>query len=123
MDVMSEDELCRYVHEFLENFKALVLEHGLLVTDRVVNRDQLIELGLTGRQREEMILSLSVANFSEGPIRDQYRPGNLWVFGVRLERTEIYIKLKIGGSAPDERAVCISFHKAEHPLNYPFAER
>jgi hypothetical protein len=104
----------------LKEFKDLIFEHGLLVTNRLVNRDALLDLGLTGRQRDEIILELSVSDYSSGPIRDEYKPGHYWVFGKRIDGVEVYIKLRIAGQPGKEQAVCISFHKAERQLNYPF---
>jgi hypothetical protein len=120
MNEIPEEELRRDVHQFLIEFKSLILEKGLIVTERMVNRDLLLELGLTKEQREEIVCSLSVLDYSSGPIRDEYKPGHYWVFGKQVEGSEVYIKLKIAGSAGEEYAVCISFHKSERPLRYPF---
>lgn len=121
MDEIPEDELRRYVREFLEEFKALVHENGLIVQNRQKNRDHLLQLGLTARQREGIVLDLSVADYSSGPTEDEYRPGQYWVFGKRLGGVEVYIKLKIAGPPEAEHPVCFSFHEAEHPLSYPLA--
>ena len=51
---------------------------------------------------------------------DEFKPGYYWVFGKQIDGVEVYIKLKIAGLAGAERAVCLSFHKAERPLSYPF---
>ncbi len=116
-----EDELRKFTRQFLDDFKALIYEKGLLVKDRQINERHLLELGLTGRQREEIVLSLSILDYSSGPIKDEYKPGDYWVFGKRIDGIEVYIKLKIAGHLGTEHAVCFSFHKAEHPLSYPFA--
>lgn len=42
----------------------------------------------------------------------------MWVFGKHVKSHETYIKISIG--APGTNAICISFHIAEHPMNYPF---
>jgi hypothetical protein len=89
--------------------------------DRQINKLHLLELGLTAMQREEIVLSLSVLDYSSGPIKDEYKPGDYWVFGKRIEGVEVYIKLKITGHPGTEHAVCFSFHKAEYPLSYPFS--
>ena len=39
----------------------------------------------------------------------------MWVFGKDHNDVEIYIKISVA-----EKALCISFHEAEHPLQYPF---
>jgi len=121
MDEIPEDELRIYVRQFLDEFKALILENGLIVKERQKNKDALLELGLTGKQREGFVLSLSVLDYSSGPVKDEYRHGDYWVFGTQIDGVEVYIKLEIVGQSGTEHAVCLSFHKADRPLSYPFA--
>jgi hypothetical protein len=122
MNDIPKDELRNFVRQFLEEFKSLVLENGLYVIDRLINRDALLELGLTDKQRSEIILSISVMEFNSGPIKDQYKSGVYWVFGKKIDSVEVYIKLKIIEYSGKEHAVCLSFHKSDHPLKYPFAD-
>ncbi|MBQ7686854.1 MAG: hypothetical protein IJT28_06440 [Bacteroidaceae bacterium] len=42
----------------------------------------------------------------------------MWVFGKDMDGTELYIKIALG--QPNSRTVCISFHLAEHPIQYAF---
>ena len=42
----------------------------------------------------------------------------MWVFGKQFDDVEIYIKVSMG--IENSGAVCISFHIAEHALNYPY---
>ncbi len=72
MDDIPKDELRKYTRQFLEEFKSLVFEDGLYVTDRLINRDALLELGLTNEQRKEIVLSISVIEYDSGPIKDHY---------------------------------------------------
>jgi hypothetical protein len=44
--------------------------------------------------------------------------GEMWVFGKNVKGQEVYIKIMLG--QPGRSTICISFHIAEHPLNYPF---
>jgi hypothetical protein len=118
----TKSKLEQYVRQFLYEFKALVLEKGLFVTERVKNKESLIELGLTAKQREEIILALSTIDYNAGPIKDEYKTGQYWVFGKHVEGVEIYIKLKIAEQDGDEHAICFSFHKSEQPLSYPFKQ-
>jgi hypothetical protein len=120
MDEIPEEELLKSVRQFLVEFKALVDENGLDVTDRLVNKDALLELGLTARQREDIVLSLTPQDYSTGPLKDAYKSGYYWIFGKLFDHIEIYIKLKIAGPPGSEQAVCFSFHKAERPLSYPY---
>ena len=116
----SDAELENYVRQFLYEFKSLILEKKLIVKGHVKNMESLFELGLTTKQREEIILALSVLDYCAGPIKDELKAGHMWVFGKYIEGVEIYIKLKIAGPPGNEHPICISFHKSEYPLNYPF---
>jgi hypothetical protein len=40
----------------------------------------------------------------------------MWVFGKQVKKNEVYIKVSMG--IENNGAVCISFHIAEHPMNY-----
>ena len=116
----SENELQKYVRQFLSEFKDLIYASGLRIIDRIKNRDALLELGFTDKQRKDIILSLSVLDYSSGPIKDNLKPGDYWVFGKKIEGVDVYIKLKIAEQDDEEYAVCFSFHKSESPLKYPF---
>lgn len=121
MAEISEDELRNFVRQYLIEFKALIYENGFQVTNRQINKQQLIELGLTAKDREEIVLTLSVLDYSSGPIKDEYKPGDYWVFGKHIDDVEVYIKIKIAGNRDTEHAVCFLFHKSEYPLSYPIA--
>ena len=120
MSEIPEEELHKFVSQFLKDFKDLTYEKGLLVTVRVKNTRALLDLGLTGKQREEILLGLEVSDYCSGPTKDIYRPGDYWEFGKQIDGIEIYIKLKIAAQHRDEHALCLSFHKAEYPLKYHF---
>jgi len=124
MEGLSEGERRRQIRNFLIDFKELMGQGRYYVMEHVKNLKTLIDLGMTIRQRDELLLSLSLENYSEGPLRDAYKPGNLWVFGKSVEGIEVYIKLKII-TLPDgdENAVCISFHTSEFPMNYPYGSQ
>jgi hypothetical protein len=72
------------VREYLRAFKRAATEgrKKTEIWDRTKNRDALPDLGLSERQRDDIIL------------------------GLRVE--------------PLRRAMCLSFHRAEHPMNFPF---
>ena len=40
------------------------------------------------------------------------------VFGKDVKGREVYIKITLGYQ--NGQTICISFHIAEHPMNYPF---
>ena len=123
-ELSDVQELARYVRSFLHDFKELMGQGCYRIEFHIKNLQALADLGITARQRDECILSLALDNYSSGPRPDEFHPGqNFWVFGAALEGAEIYIKLKIVPTGKDnEMAVCISFHRAEFPLPYPFRE-
>lgn len=58
-----------------------------------------------------------------GPEDDIDMPGeDVWIFGAKVHGIEHYIKLKINRLDQDDCLVCISFHKSERPLQYPYAD-
>ncbi len=121
MEGLSDDELTNQIRDFLSDFKELMGVGCYYVKDHFKNLQTLIELGLTKRQRDEIILAISLADYASGPNPDQYTPGYYWVFGKEMNGTEIYIKLKlVTFKNGNEKAVCISFHPSEFPMNYPF---
>ncbi len=123
MDEWSDDELKRLILNFLKDFKELMGQGHYFVKGHYKNIQTLIDLGITTRQRDELILSIALQDYSSGPNPDELNPGHYWIFGKGLDHTEIYIKLKIITlRSGNERAVCISFHPSEHPLRYPFRQ-
>ena len=50
--------------------------------------------------------------------RDDPHPPLLYVFGKIVEGRTVYIKLKI--KSGNKKVVCVSFHYAEHDMNYPY---
>ena len=107
------------VNNFLEQFKVKARIFGLIFrTDREKNTRTFLDLHIDAQKREEIIFSLEGIDYSHNPIGDTLAEGNeLWVFGKDYYGVELYIKITLlnGGTA-----LCISFHEAEHPLNYPF---
>lgn len=58
-------------------------------------------------------------DFKEGPVKEElYRGADMWVFGKTIKKREVHIKITMGtiGSS----VICISFHLAQHKMNYPF---
>ena len=109
------------VREFLEEFKEIVVSGiGLDVIKRKDNMAALVELGITSNIRKEIILNLSVDNYSSGAEPDTDRPGEVWIFGGKINDKEIYIKLKVDKYGGEKFAKCISFHPARYTLNFPF---
>ena len=66
----------------------------------------------------KVIINLSCYDYSEGPIVDALNnQGEMWVFGKDVRRNEVDIKITLG--KPNVHTICISLHKAEHPMSYP----
>jgi hypothetical protein len=76
--------------QFLIEFKELAKQE-LFVINRCENTQALVDLGLTIKERLDCILSLSVEDYSCGPVTDRDRAGELWIFGVTINQIEIYI--------------------------------
>jgi len=111
--------------QFLSEFKELA-KTALNVWPREVNTQALLDMKLTFSDRAHIILSLSVDDYSSGPMRDLRRAGDVWIFGKTVNCIEIYIKLKVveyqslDTNTTVRQAACISFHPAREPLEYPF---
>jgi hypothetical protein len=81
------------VRDFLLEFKkAVTHDSGVYLVPREDALATLQHLGLNRRNLEEILLSLSVADYCRGPA-DRDRDGQLWIFAKRLRDHEIYIKL------------------------------
>lgn len=109
---------------FLKEFKKIVTqERGLDIVDRKENLSSLLQLGLTKKNCEHEILSLSVSDYCAGPRPDKDRAGVIWEFGKKINGHDVYIKLKIAEAGSVRIAKCISFHVAQHPLINPFKSK
>lgn len=107
------------VEQFLNQFKVKLNIYGVFFLDgREKNAQALLDLNITRLERLEVVKSIEVENYSKGPIRDQLNGFNeMWVFGKDVNGQEVYIKIAMG--IPNSNTICISFHKAEYPMNYP----
>jgi len=62
--------------------------------------------------------ALETKDYSEGPIEEKlYGGADMWVFGKTVKKKEVYIKITI--SAMGSSVICISFHLAQHKMQYP----
>lgn len=107
------------VETFLKDFKLKMRVFNILFRDeRKKNTQALLSLEITPLARKEIIEKLTATEYSEGPLNDSlYGIASMWVFGKKIKGKEIYIKLSKG--LPDSSVLCISFHDAEHAMNYP----
>lgn len=108
------------VKTFLDLFNIKAQIFGILFRDdRPKNRAALAQLELSHLQRELIVKSLQVQDYVEGPVVDELNKlGEMWVFGKDVKGREVYIKITLGYE--NGQTICISFHLAEHPLNFPF---
>ena len=113
--MVTKDE----VQIFLNQLKEKIKVFGIIFRDdRGKNLQTLAELEITPKYRESVIVNFEVKDYSEGPIIDTLNQcREMWVFGKDVKGQEIYIKITLGNGS---NAICISFHIAEHPMNYPF---
>ena len=108
------------VHTFLIEFKKAVTKgSGVQLVPRLDTITTLSHLGITKKNLEEILLTLSVNNYSKGPDPDRDKGGEIWVFGKQIRGYEIYIKLKVAKVSESKIAKCISFHIAKYPIKYP----
>lgn len=111
------------VKSFLQELKQIIKTWEIFFINRPKNNVQdLADLGITANSRKEIVAQLEVEDYSEGPEPEtQFNGKELWVFGKTIKKQEIYIKLTI--SKITGGAICISFHKAERPMKFPFKEQ
>ncbi len=108
------------VEKFLDNFHAKLRVFRIIFRDdRGKNAEALAELEITPMYREMVIKEITVEDYSDGPIVDTLNKyGEMWVFGRDVKQQEVYIKISLGH--PNSSTICISFHKAEYSMKYPF---
>ena len=118
-----EEKLKDLVRHFLLEFKQVAVQQGIDLVPRHDTRATLAYLGITQKNAEDIMLSLSVGNYFKGPTPDdQGRTGELWEFGTIVQGTEVYIKLKLAQINEEKIAKCISFHIPRYPIDYPFQD-
>jgi hypothetical protein len=106
------------VNDFLKRFKAKVDEQGSLpLIPRRENLNALTMLGIARSEVKTVVFGLTDNDYESGPEADRDQTaGELWIFGVDYEGTEVYIKLKLS----TESAKCLSFHQAGRQMTLPY---
>ena len=107
------------IKNFLWEFKYLIRNGDFYVIPRDENNRGLIALGITVKSQKKRLLELGKLDYSSGPTRDIDHSSEVWIFGIAINTTEVYIKLKIVYRHTGNKAKCLSFHPAEEPLSYP----
>jgi|WetSurMetagenome_2_1015567.scaffolds.fasta_scaffold189902_1 hypothetical protein len=113
------------IQKFLSSC-VLIAENSFFLAKRVENEKTIRELGFDKKVVKEIILSLRVEDYSEGPCPDRNYKNDVWIFGVVIDGKEIYIKLQISSyNNPGELVptlYCVSFHFAEQKMDFPYKE-
>lgn len=119
---MEEKKISTFdeVENFLSTlFGKLTISEIRFLDNRDKNIETLAALDIPGIKRKEIIKTLRVKDYSEGPIKDALNLlGDMWVFGKDIKNQEIYIKISLG--LPNKDVICISFHFSEYPMSYPY---
>ena len=111
--------LSEQIRIFLKNFndKKKIWEI-LFRDDRGKNAQTLLQLEIRPFEREKIIDSVIVEDYSEGPLEDKLnQSADMWVFGKIYKGKMIYIKIAMG--LPINPVICISFHEAEYKMKFP----
>lgn len=108
------------VEKFLSTlFGKLTISEIRFLDNRNKNIETLAALDIPGTKRKDIIKTLTVEDYSEGPIKDVINLlGDMWVFGKDIKNQEVYIKISLG--QPNKDVICISFHFSEYPMSYPY---
>lgn len=104
---------------FLKDFKEKMKFWDVLFRDdRGKNAQALVDLELRPIERKTILEALKTKDYSEGPLAEiLYGGADMWVFGKTIKNKEVYIKITMG--AMSSSVICISFHLAQHKMNYP----
>ncbi len=107
---------------FLENFKVkLAIWEIIFRSDRQKNAQTLADLEISVKEVKKILAELVVEDYSSGPLSETlYGGSEMWVFGKEIKGHEKYIKISLG--LPNNPTICISFHFAEYPMDYPLKD-
>lgn len=107
------------VASFLKDFKEKMGFWDVLFRDdRGKNAQALVDLELRPVERKTILEALETIDYCEGPLEEKlYGGADMWVFGRTIKKKEVYIKITMG--AMGSSVICISFHLAQHKMNYP----
>ena len=104
------------VDEFLAAFHSKMNIWDVVFNDdRGKNIQALLDLEITPVYRKKILSAIERIDYSQGPNID-----NQWVFGKKVNGTEVYIKIALG--FPGTSTICISFHPAERQMTYPLKQ-
>ncbi len=111
----SETAVAAFLKDFKEKMKFWDV---LFRDDRGKNAQALVDLELRPIERKTILEALETKDYSEGPLKEiLYGGADMWVFGKTIKKKEVYIKITMG--TMNSGVICISFHLAQHKMNYP----
>lgn len=114
----NREDVVRFL---LDMKKTLSQKDSLQLVQRKTNLQTLTSLGYTVDDVKMILFNLGVTDYSSGPEPDDNPnySGDVWVFGATIDTIDLYIKLKLINCG-QKQVLCLSFHHAKWPLNYPF---
>lgn len=117
--ITSREQVQKFLDDFHQKTKIFDI---VFRNDRDKNIHSLLKLEISSFQRKEIIAALHTEDYSEVPLPDTlHHISEMWVFGTKLKKQEIYIKISMGRTG--SQTICISFHIAEKSMNYPFKNK
>lgn len=112
----TKDEVLNYLKQFKAKTNIFQI---VFRDDRGKNMQTLLDLEITRPVRKDIVMSLELEDYVDGPLEDSLnRINDMWVFGKEVKGREVYIKISMGYAGCS--TICISFHIAEHKLKYKF---
>ena len=113
--MVRELEVATFLNDFKEKMKVWDV---LFRDDRGKNTQALVDLEIRPIERKAILNAIETKDYSEGPLEEKmYGGADMWVFGKTIKKKEVYIKITIGPMGSS--VICISFHLAQHKMNYP----
>jgi hypothetical protein len=113
--MLTKEKVASFLKQFKEKMKIWDI---LFRDDRGKNTKALLDLELRPIDRRKILEELDLKDYSQGPIEEMlYGGSDMWVFGKTIKKKEVYIKITLG--ADGGGVICISFHLAEHKMQYP----
>jgi hypothetical protein len=110
-----ELEVATFLNDFKEKMKFWDV---LFRDDRGKNTQALVDLEIRPIERKAILNAIETRDYSEGPLEEKmYGGADMWVFGKTIKKKEVYMKITIGPMGSS--VICISFHLAQHKMNYP----
>jgi len=97
-----------------------VAEGKWQLINREKNLQALSDLNMLVSEIPDVLRTISRKDYCDGPLPgDKGRPLEWWVFGPQYLGQTLYVKVAINRLG---WLVCMSFHRNQFPLRYPFRE-